>query len=105
MASIATTAHLPVLREPDDRDQIGHELQATLHELVNLSLIGKQLHWAVVGPHFRSLHLQFSELVDSWRELADIVAKRARVGVHSGRTGKGCCCRVVDGSGPPGADR
>jgi starvation-inducible DNA-binding protein len=56
---------------------IGRELQATLHDLVNLTLIGKQLHWAVVGPLFRPLHLQLDELVDAWRELADTVAERA----------------------------
>ena len=56
---------------------MGQELQATLQELVDLSLIGKQLHWAVVGPLFRPLHLPLDELVDSWRELADTVAERA----------------------------
>ena len=77
MDSIATSTHLPALGEPHEREAIGHDLQATLHELVDLSLIGKQLHWAVVGPLFRSLHLQLDELVDSWRELADTVAERA----------------------------
>jgi starvation-inducible DNA-binding protein len=48
-----------------------------LVELVDLSLIGKQLHWAVSGPQFRSVHLQLDELVESWRELADTVAERA----------------------------
>jgi starvation-inducible DNA-binding protein len=48
-----------------------------LQELVGLSLIGKQLHWAVVGPAARPLHLFLDELVDSWRELADTVAERA----------------------------
>jgi starvation-inducible DNA-binding protein len=42
-----------------------------------LSLIGKQLHGTVVGPHFRSLHLQLDELVDSWRDLSGTVAERA----------------------------
>jgi starvation-inducible DNA-binding protein len=56
---------------------LGQELQATLHELIDLSLIGKQLHWAVVGPLFRPLHLLLDELVDSWRELSDTVAERA----------------------------
>ncbi|HEY3491870.1 MAG TPA: DNA starvation/stationary phase protection protein [Solirubrobacterales bacterium] len=60
-----------------EREGVGEELQATLHELVDLSLIGKQLHWAVVGPLFRPLHLQLDELVDSWRELSDTVAERA----------------------------
>lgn len=76
MASIATSTHLPALGAPV-REEVGRELQATLVELVDLSLIGKQLHWSVVGPLFRPLHLQLDELVDSWRELADAVAERA----------------------------
>jgi starvation-inducible DNA-binding protein len=35
------------------------------------------VHWAVVGPLFRPLHLLLDELVDSWRELSDTVAERA----------------------------
>lgn len=58
-------------------DEVGRELQATLVELIDLSLIGKQLHWSVSGPLFRSLHLQLDELVESWRDLADTVAERA----------------------------
>jgi starvation-inducible DNA-binding protein len=77
MASLATSSHLPPLGEPHERAAIGGDLQATLHDLVNLILIGKQLHWAVVGALFRPLHLQLDELVDSWRELADTVAERA----------------------------
>ena len=77
MASMATSSHLPALAEPHEREGVGHQLQATLQELVDLSLIGKQLHWAVVGPHFRSLHLQLDEMVAAWQELADTVAERA----------------------------
>ena len=77
MASIATSTHLPVLGEPHEHTEVGHVLEATLHELIDLSLIGKQLHWAVVGRLFRPLHLHLDELVDSWHELADTVAERA----------------------------
>src|SRR3954454_136347 len=77
MASIATSTYLPALEEPHERQEIGHALEGMLHELVDLSLIGKQLHWAVVGPLFRPLHLHLDELVASWRELADTVAERA----------------------------
>lgn len=77
MDSPATSSHLPALMEPHEREAIGHELEATLHDLVGLALIGKQLHWAVVGPLFRPLHLQLDELVDSWRGLSDAVAERA----------------------------
>jgi starvation-inducible DNA-binding protein len=77
MNSPATSTYLPALEVPHEREGVGQELQATLHELVDLSLIGKQLHWSVVGPLFRPLHLQLDELVDSWRERADTVAERA----------------------------
>jgi starvation-inducible DNA-binding protein len=72
----SSQANLPALGE-HQRAEIGNELQATLVELIDLSLVGKQLHWSVVGPLFRPLHLQLDELVESWRELSDTVAERA----------------------------
>ena len=77
MASPATSTYLPTLEVPHEREGVGHELQATLHELIDLSLIGKQLHWGIVGPLFRPLHLQLDEFVESWHELGDTVAERA----------------------------
>jgi starvation-inducible DNA-binding protein len=75
--SITTgSAHLPALGK-HAREETGAELQATLLELLDLSLIGKQLHWSVTGPLFRPLHLYLDELIDSWRSLADTVAERA----------------------------
>ena len=68
--------HLPPLGA-HERDEVGNQLQATLIELIDLALIGKQLHWNVNGPFFRPLHLQLDELVDSWHTLADTVAERA----------------------------
>lgn len=50
MASPATSTYLPALEVPHEREGVGQELQATLLELLDLSLIGKQLHWTVVGP-------------------------------------------------------
>ena len=76
MALTTQTAHLPALGS-HQREEIGNQLQGMLVELVDLSLLGKQLHWTVVGPLFRPLHQQLDELVDSWRELADTVAERA----------------------------
>jgi starvation-inducible DNA-binding protein len=73
---MAATTHLPALGT-HQRDEVGAQLQSTLVELIELSLLGKQLHWNVVGPYFRSLHLQLDELIDSWRELSDTVAERA----------------------------
>jgi starvation-inducible DNA-binding protein len=71
-----TQPHLPPLGE-HQRDEVGHQLQAMLVELVELSLLGKQLHWSVTGPMFKPLHEHLDELVDSWRELADVVAERS----------------------------
>src|SRR6266404_5808928 len=57
--------------------EVGQALQATLVEVIGLSLIGKQFHWNIHGPGFRELHLQLDEFVDSWTNLADTVAERA----------------------------
>jgi starvation-inducible DNA-binding protein len=52
-------------------------LQGTLVDLLDLSLVAKQIHWNVVGPRFRSIHLQLDEVVVSARTHSDIVAERA----------------------------
>jgi starvation-inducible DNA-binding protein len=95
MSSIATSSYLPALGEPHEREAVANELQATLHELIDLALIGKQLHWAVVGPAFRPVHLHLDELVDSWHDLADTVAERA---VALGHVPDGQARAVVAGS-------
>ncbi|HSZ68722.1 MAG TPA: DNA starvation/stationary phase protection protein [Solirubrobacteraceae bacterium] len=66
----------PTLRH-EERQALGTDLQGMLVDLTDLALIGKQLHWNIQGPHFRSLHLQLDELIDVWRELGDRVAERA----------------------------
>jgi starvation-inducible DNA-binding protein len=76
MATVVQEAHLPAL-ERHRREEVGRELQATLVELLDLSLIGKQLHWNIFGRPFKPLHEHLDELVDSWRELSDTVAERA----------------------------
>ncbi|MEU9116851.1 DNA starvation/stationary phase protection protein [Streptomyces sp. NPDC048483] len=60
-----------------DRAIVGNALQGALVDLVDLSLISKQVHWNVVGPRFRSVHLQLDEVVDTARQHADTVAERA----------------------------
>ncbi|WP_330263160.1 DNA starvation/stationary phase protection protein [Streptomyces griseorubiginosus] len=63
---------------PEDARQVtGDALQSTLVDLVGLSLIGKQAHWNLVGPRFRSIHLQLDEVVTAAREFSDTVAERA----------------------------
>jgi len=76
MASTQQSAHLPALGA-HQREETGNQLQAMLVELIDLALVGKHLHWNVTGPLFRPLHEQLDELVDSWRELSDVVAERA----------------------------
>ena len=94
MASIAHEAHLPALGH-HQREEVGRVLQATLVELIDLSLIGKQLHWNIFGRPFKPLHEHLDELVDSWRELSDTVAERA---VALGFAPDGQVAAVNDGS-------
>ena len=95
MTTVPREAHLPALGE-HQRGQAGHELQATLVELVDLSLIGKQLHWNIYGRPFKPFHEHLDELVDSWRELSDTVAERA---VALGVAPDGRAGTVDEGSG------
>jgi starvation-inducible DNA-binding protein len=81
-------------------------LQGALVDLVDLSLVSKQIHWNVVGPRFRTVHLQLDEVVATARQYSDTVAERAaalgispdgRVGTVSATSGIG---PVVDGRQP-----
>jgi starvation-inducible DNA-binding protein len=101
MASTVSPTHLPPLGS-HEREEVGLQLQETLLALVDLSLVGKQLHWSVVGALFRPLHLQLDELVESWRELADTVAERA---VTIGFWPDGQAAAVVAGSELGGVER
>lgn len=56
---------------------VGDALQGALVDLIDLSLVAKQVHWNVVGPRFRSVHLQLDEVVSSARGHMDAVAERA----------------------------
>ncbi|ARP72662.1 DNA starvation/stationary phase protection protein [Streptomyces pluripotens] len=60
-----------------DLKAVSEALQGALVDLVDLSLVAKQIHWNVVGPRFRSIHLQLDEVVDSARTHSDTVAERA----------------------------
>lgn len=63
------------------------DLQATLVDLIDLTLQSKQAHWNVVGPNFRALHLQLDEMILEYRNWADEVAERIRAleGLPDGR--------------------
>lgn len=84
------TASNPIPSTLDDqaREITGSALQATLVDLIDLSLVAKQAHWNLVGRQFHDVHLQLDELVDTARKYSDEVAERAAaVGVSpDGRT-------------------
>lgn len=60
-----------------DLKTVAEALQGALVDLVDLALVAKQIHWNVVGPRFRSVHLQLDEVVDIARTHSDTVAERA----------------------------
>lgn len=51
-------------------------LQATLVELIELSLQAKQAHWNLVGPTFKPLHEFLDDMTAEYRGWYDIVAER-----------------------------
>ncbi|GAQ58835.1 Dps family protein [Streptomyces acidiscabies] len=75
---------------------VGGALQGALVDLIDLSLVAKQVHWNVVGPRFRSVHLQLDEVVDVARLHSDTVAERASA---LGVSPDGRAATVAGGSG------
>ena len=72
-----------------ERDTTAAALQASLVDLVDLSLVGKQAHWNLVGRQFHDVHLHLDELVSTARDYSDKVAERmVAIGVPAdGRAG------------------
>jgi starvation-inducible DNA-binding protein len=69
------TAKWSMLSE-EARQPLGEDLQGTVEDLIDLSLLGKQAHWTVVGAQFRSVHLHLDELVSVLRTWTDTMAER-----------------------------
>lgn len=81
-----------------DQEITGNALQATLSDLIDLSLTSKQAHWNVVGTRFRSAHEQLDEVTAAARSFIDSVAERASaIGVSPNGKAK----TVVANSGLP----
>jgi starvation-inducible DNA-binding protein len=51
-------------------------LQTNLVNMIDLALLLKQAHWNVLGPNFRSIHLQLDEIIASVRAASDEIAER-----------------------------
>ncbi|MEV4354466.1 DNA starvation/stationary phase protection protein [Nonomuraea sp. NPDC049625] len=65
------------------KDTVAQALQGALVDLIDLSLVAKQSHWNLIGPHFRPIHLQLDELTDLARSHMDTIAERAvAVGIN-----------------------
>ena len=62
---MTSTTHSTRLTALGQLGEIGRQFRALLVELIDLSLLGEQLRWSVVGLPFRPLHLQLDGLVDS----------------------------------------
>lgn len=60
----------------DSRLEAAGALQEMLVDLIDLALQGKQGHWNLCGPMFRSLHLQLDQMVEAARNYADQLAER-----------------------------
>jgi starvation-inducible DNA-binding protein len=68
---------IPSTLDTQARDVTGAALQATLVDLIDLSLLAKQAHWNLVGRQFHDVHLHLDELVTLARAYTDDVAERA----------------------------
>lgn len=58
------------------RTTLQSALQPVLTDLLGLSLLGKQVHWTVVGRDFASVHELVDDHVTLWRTWADRIAER-----------------------------
>jgi starvation-inducible DNA-binding protein len=93
---------MAVVKSPLANDALkitGEALQGALVDLIDLTLVAKQVHWNLTGSHFRSVHLQLDEVVMLARDHTDIVAERA---VAVGVTPDGRAKTVAEESTLPG---
>ena len=62
--------------EPEKRQAINTDLQATVVELLELFHDAKQSHWNLRGPLYFPLHENLQEYADAYRAFADLLAER-----------------------------
>ncbi|CAM5231053.1 DNA protection during starvation protein [Streptomyces hirsutus] len=75
---------------------VSEALQGALVDLVDLSLVAKQIHWNVVGQRFRSVHLQ---LDGWWPSRGPHRPLRARRGLGVSPDGRAATVAVGSGIG------
>lgn len=82
MATVTKTQFKRDIVSEEFNTQVTGLLQTNLVNLIDLALLMKQAHWTVVGPNFRSIHLQLDEIIETVRAASDEVAERiATLGV------------------------
>lgn len=82
MATVTKNQFKRDILQGKDNEKVTAILQSNLTNLIDLALLMKQAHWNVVGPNFRSIHLQLDEIVVTARAASDDVAERiAALGV------------------------
>lgn len=69
--------------EAPQRERNHKVLQPVLVDLIALGLAMKQLHWNVIGPNFRPIHLHLDEIYAFVEQSVDEVAERLVATGHS----------------------
>jgi starvation-inducible DNA-binding protein len=69
------------------REKNHEALQPVLTSLIAFGLIVKQLHWNIIGPGFRPIHLHLDEIYEDVLEATDTVAERLSA---TGSSPSGC---------------
>jgi starvation-inducible DNA-binding protein len=73
---------LAVVQGPQ-REKNHQVLQPILTDLIAFGLTVKQLHWNVIGPYFRPIHLHLDDIYEDVEDAIDTVAERLSATGHS----------------------
>ena len=76
MATATQTQFKRDILEGKINEKVTAILQKNLTNFVDLALLLKQAHWNVIGPNFRSVHLQLDAIILTVRDASDEIAER-----------------------------
>lgn len=65
-------------KSPASAEDIGALLQPVVADVLGIALHGKNAHWNISGPGFRSVHLGLDDLVAVAQDAADTLSERMR---------------------------